>query len=150
MNKLLLLILTTLILEGCQVFGEHTAQPEPVVINTEPVERNILQPPMPSPAEFESVRFIVITEDNLDQQIEEIKQLTGDNWVVYAMTPHDYENLSYNMQEITRIIRHQRDIILYYRDVTQNPQNPTAPETSTDQPVQETKRTLFQRLLGKK
>lgn len=151
MNRLLPLILATLLLEGCQLFQDPPPDPEPIIIKTEPVERRIYQPPLPTSPQFEAVNFFVITADNLDQQIEEIKQLTGDNWVVYAITPHDYENLSYNMQEITRIIRQQRDIIVYYQEATQESQAPMQPEATTQQPPvpeQTPSRNIIQRLMG--
>ena len=35
------------------------------------------------------------------------------------MTPPDYENMAYNLQELRRYIRQQKEIILYYRKATE-------------------------------
>ena len=35
-----------------------------------------------------------------------------------ALTPKGYENMAYNLQEIRRFIRQQKEIILYYRKAT--------------------------------
>ena len=34
------------------------------------------------------------------------------------MTPQDYENMAFNLQELRRYIRQQKEIIIYYRDAT--------------------------------
>lgn len=34
------------------------------------------------------------------------------------MTPQSYENMAYNLQEIRRYVRQQKEIILYYREAT--------------------------------
>ena len=34
------------------------------------------------------------------------------------MAPQDYENMAFNLQELRRYIRQQKEIIIYYRDAT--------------------------------
>jgi hypothetical protein len=36
------------------------------------------------------------------------------------MTPHGYENMAINMQELRRYILQQKEIILYYREATKS------------------------------
>lgn len=69
---------------------------------------------------------------NVQQQIAELRNLTGGSFVVLAITPWDYEKLSGNLQEIKRYIQQQQEIILYYRSVY-NQQN-NASESVHDQP----------------
>ena len=35
---------------------------------------------------------------------------------IFGMTPQDYENMAFNLQELRRYIRQQKEIIIYYRD----------------------------------
>lgn len=40
-------------------------------------------------------------------------------YVLFGLTPQDYENMAYNLQELRRYVRQQKEIILYYRQATQ-------------------------------
>lgn len=55
---------------------------------------------------------------NMAEKIYEIEQQTGSEFVVFAITPQTYENMAYNLQEIRRYMRQQKEIILYYREAT--------------------------------
>jgi hypothetical protein len=66
----------------------------------------------------------VITEDNLEQKIEQIRRLQDADAVVFAITPSDYENMTFNIQELRRYIRQQKEIILYYQEATQPEEQP--------------------------
>lgn len=55
---------------------------------------------------------------NLQQKIAEIEAKLGSDFVIFAMIPSDYENFAINIQEIQRYLNQQREIILYYREVT--------------------------------
>lgn len=55
---------------------------------------------------------------NLQQKIAEVEAELNSDFVIFAMVPPDYENFAINMQEIQRYINQQREIILYYREVT--------------------------------
>ena len=55
---------------------------------------------------------------NLNQKIAEIEKELGGEFVIMAITPKGYENMAYNLQEIKRYIKQQKEIILYYRDAT--------------------------------
>lgn len=112
------LLALTLSLSGCGLFQKQT-QPEPVEIQTKPREVAIYQPPFPAPVRLEPVRWFVITADNLEEKLAELRDLQGGNYVVFAMTPQSYENVSYNIQELRRYIGQQTEIILYYREITQ-------------------------------
>ena len=39
---------------------------------------------------------------------------TNNDYVFYAVSVHDYENLAFNMAELYRYIRQQKEIIIYY------------------------------------
>ena len=122
-------ITTILLLSGCTTFGvgglfkgkpkEVPVIPE-VKIVTEEVPMNIYHPPLPQEIKLQDVEFFVISERNLDEQIKKIEKLLDGGFVVFALIPQDYEAMAFNLQEIKRYILQQKDIILYYRSVTQN------------------------------
>lgn len=91
--------------------------PEVKVI-TEEVQTHIYHPPLPQEVRLEDIRWMVLTKDNIDEQIAEAEKLLGGEFVVFAMIPTDYENFAWNIQELRRFIRQQKEIILYYREAT--------------------------------
>jgi len=104
-----------LFLVGCQA-----AQPpiQPVKIITETVQIEVYQPVLPQQMKLDEVSWYVITEDNLEEKIAEIKKFSGTDFVVFAITPSGYENMAYNFQEMRRFILQQNEIITYYTEVT--------------------------------
>jgi len=55
---------------------------------------------------------------NLDQKIAEVKKELGGEFVIMSVTPTGYENMAFNLQEIKRYIKQQKEIVLYYREAT--------------------------------
>ena len=64
------------------------------------------------------IYFFIINKDNYDEKVQEVEELLGGNFAVFALTPTGYESMAYNLQEIRRFIRQQKEIILYYRKAT--------------------------------
>ena len=115
----LVLGLTTLSLVGCNSMGAREPRQIPEVkVITEEVRTEIYHPPLPQEVRLEDMRWMVLTKDNIDEQIAEAEKLLGGEFVVFAMIPTDYENFAWNIQELRRFIRQQKEIILYYRDAT--------------------------------
>lgn len=117
-------------LAGCSMLP-RLSDPAPYVppevkVVTEQVRMPIYQPPLPAEIRLENVQWYVITENNLEEKIAEIESFIGGEFVVFAMTPQGYENMAYNMQEIRRYIRQQKEVILYYRSATQEDTGTTA------------------------
>lgn len=132
--KALTSILLITLLSGCSTlpsFGwGKKKEPEPlppkIVTVTETVPLDIYQPPMPQEISLENVQFFVITKKNLEEKIGEIEKLLGGDFVVFALTPQSYENMAYNLQEIRRYVRQQKEIIVYYREATTEHEGTTA------------------------
>lgn len=125
--RVLSLVVLLSLLSGCSLFAKQTVQPEPIVKTvTKIVPLEIYQPPLPSEIDLTSVDFFVITENNLEEQIKKLESLQGGSFVIFALTPQDYENMAYNLQEIRRYIRQQKEIIIYYREVTTSENDTTA------------------------
>jgi len=118
MNKLFLLSFM-IVLPACSWLKPATPLPlPPVTIITETIQLEIYQPPLPPPIQLDDVRWFVVTENNLDDKIEEVKRFTGTDFVLFGMTPHSYENMAYNFQENRRYILQLLEIIKYYREAT--------------------------------
>lgn len=125
-TKVVLASSAALALTGCASFGlfegfGSSKRPEPlppVKVITEIVKAEIYQPPLPQEISLTDVQFVIITKDNLDEKIADVERLLGGEFVVVAMTPKGYENMAGNLQELRRYIRQQKEIILYYREVT--------------------------------
>lgn len=117
--KLVISSTLILILSGCSIFPKAERVAPEVKIVTEQVAVEIYQPPLPQEIRLEDVRWFILTEENLEEKWEEIKRFQGGDVVVFGMTPMAYENMAYNLQELRRYIRQQKEIILYYRAATQ-------------------------------
>jgi hypothetical protein len=120
MNKINLIAVCGLfLLVGCASTPQPVYQPlPPVKIITETVELQIYQPPLPPEIKLDDVKWFVITESNMEEKIAEIKKFTGSEFVVFGVTTQGYENMAYNLQEIRRYMRQQKEIIMYYREAT--------------------------------
>ena len=88
-----------------------------VDIITKPIERIIVQPVMPREIDLQEPMWIVVTPENLDEQLAIIEEQEGE-LVFLAMTIPDYEVMAYNMQELKRYISELKDVVVYYRKVT--------------------------------
>lgn len=118
--KIPLILIAILLTTGCSslsLFNKEERPPQ-IEIITKQVPVDIYQPPPPAPVSLEDVNWFVITEENLEEKITEIKNILGQEFVVFAMVPQSYENISYNVQELRRYIKEQQQIIIYYRTVT--------------------------------
>ena len=92
-----------------------------VVVTTEYQKQNIPIQTRPKAVEFPPVDWFVITEENLEQKIQEIQSKTG-NVVLFTITPKGYENLALGIAELRRYVKDQQAIIAYYEDaLTEEP-----------------------------
>ena len=95
--------------------------PEPIVKTvTEYKTLEIYQPPLPKAISLQDVEFFVVTEKNFEEQVKKLEKLQSGTYVLFGLTPQDYENMAYNLQELRRYIRQQKEIIIYYREATQD------------------------------
>lgn len=58
-----------------------------------------------------------MSEGNIDEFLERVQNESG-QLVFTAMTIPDYELMAYNMQELRRYILEMKEVIVYYRTVT--------------------------------
>ena len=81
----------------------------------------------PRPVDFGELKVKVITEENVQEVIEEMKTNQG-QFLVYALDPLTFKNLAIGIEEIKRYIQQQKDIIVYYEkaltdDITKGENN---------------------------
>ena len=105
----LFLLLSSIVLSGCGSI-------KTLEIFSAPVEKKIIQPADPRPVKLELLNFDVVTSENIDEFLAQVKKLQkNDEYVFYAISPKNFEVLALNMQEIKRFIMQQQDIIIYYK-----------------------------------
>ena len=104
------LLLLTLLLSSC---GYLRKPEKEIVVQTVEVQKVIPIQPQPKPVDMIDVKFYVVTEENYEEFKEKFMK-TNNDYVFYAVSVHDYENLAFNMAELYRYIRQQKEIIIYY------------------------------------
>ena len=104
------LLLLTLLLSSC---GYLRKPEKEIVVKTIEVQKIIPVQPQPKPVDMIDVKFYVVTEENYEEFKEKFMK-TNNDYVFYAVSVHDYENLAFNMAELYRYIRQQKEIIIYY------------------------------------
>ena len=67
----------------------------------------------PKPVTMKDSDIVVVTEKNLQEVIERIKNTQGE-FVLYAMTDSSFVSLALNFEQIKRFIEDENQIILYY------------------------------------
>ena len=104
------LLLLTLLLSSC---GYLRKPEKEIVIKTLEVQKIVPIQPQPKPVDMIDVKFYVVTEENYEEFKEKFMK-TNNDYVFYAVSVHDYENLAFNMAELYRYIRQQKEIMIYY------------------------------------
>ena len=104
------LLLLTLLLSSC---GYIRKPEKEIIVKTVEVQKIIPIQPQPKPIDMIDVKFYVVTEENYAEFKEKFMK-TNNDYVFYAVSVHDYENLAFNMAELYRYIRQQKEIIIYY------------------------------------
>jgi len=112
-SKILSLLLLLSILSSCSLL------PKEVQVQTKFVERNIPIMGHPVGVDLFPVQFYAVTADNFEEFRERFEKDYGD-FVFFAISVPDYENLSLNMGELKRYIEQQKTIIVYYEKSINN------------------------------
>lgn len=108
-QRALIISVAALFLVGCNTTN-------PLEISTIETRIEIEKPVSPRPVNLSNVNFRVISINNINDLIDEIEQNPDKAW--YMITPRDYENMALNIAELRRYIRQQREIIVYYENIT--------------------------------
>ena len=126
----LALLIAPLIVTACSRSSEKEIVTVPTVVETPKIELpqiRILS--RPSPIKMKNSDIIVVTESNLEEVINRVKNTQGE-FVLYAMTAQSFESLALNFEQIKQFIETQNQIILYYeKAVKKEPNNTIVEET---------------------
>ena len=115
MKKLIVFsILLSLLLSSCSWKAEKE-----IITKAEVYIPTINVVSRPKPLTLRNADVIVITEKNLKEVIQRVKDMQG-SFVVYALDPKSFESLAINMEEIKLYIEQQNKIILYYEKAVSN------------------------------
>lgn len=106
------MILLSLSISSCSLL-----RPKPPVVEIKTIEVKvpITHPTPPSPIQMTGISWYVVSSKNREEFLERIEK--EGNGVFVALTVEDYENLSYNMQEIRRWVNQSKEILFYYRNI---------------------------------
>ena len=118
MKKLVLFLVPLVIL-----LSSCSSKPEKEIVTVETIVKpTIAIAQRPRPVEFDELKVKVITEANVQEVIQEMKNNQG-QFLVYALDPVTFKNLAIGIEEIKRYIEQQNDIIVYYeKAVTDEPE----------------------------
>ena len=86
--------------------------------------------PRPKPVNMADVKFEVVTEENLEEFIEQFRKDYGEV-VFIAMPVRDYERLAINIQDIRRFINQQSQLIFYYETAISEASEATADKNNS-------------------
>lgn len=124
------LLIAPLIVTACSRSSEKEIVTVPTVVETPKIELpQIRIVSRPSPIKMKNSDIIVVTESNLEEVINRVKNTQGE-FVLYAMTAQSFESLALNFEQIKKFIETQNQIILYYeKAVKKEPNNTIVEET---------------------
>lgn len=110
MNRILCLI------SVCMLAACGTPQ---LRVSSAPVQIAVTQAADPTPVQMMPVNLRVVTPDNLDAFLAEMRSSQSNNqFVIVTMQMRDYENLTLNLAELRRYMEQQQAVITFYRRMT--------------------------------
>jgi hypothetical protein len=106
-------------------------EPE-IVIKTKLVERTPLNLEQPAPLRLKNADWIIVTEANIDELINERKENPDDFIAFYSLDDTGYKTLAVTMQQLLAMIREQRLIIAKYKEYYEQTDRSTPEEPKED------------------
>ena len=93
--------------------------PREITVSSKPIEKPELTLPSVDELQFRNVDWVIITEENLEQRLEELKT-SGQPIAIFGLTGEGYENLGLNISDIRALIQQQQAIIIAYENYYKN------------------------------
>ena len=116
--NLKLLLIASLVLSGCSMFGrEYVPDVKAVEVVNVQKKAGIYHPPLPSKVRTKPVEWKVLTPAVMDEYLDDLEKGEAPTNVYYGVSPTGYENLSLNMAEIKRYIKQVLSIVNYYKEL---------------------------------
>ena len=131
MNKIISVIILTLILSGCSWFTDEPRDPIEIESRVQPVP--VFHPPLPEVVTWQEVEWKVLTPDIMRDYLAALDAGEAPTNVFYGLTPEGYRALSENVGDIQRYLTQSKAIIRYYRKnlvetVVREPETPSTEE----------------------
>jgi hypothetical protein len=97
----------------------------PLTVNTVPTNFQIAQPANPPPLQLNSIKFSVVTQATMTTFVAaQIKAQNNANPVFFVLDSNGYKAIRLNIAELQRYIVQQKNMIVYYKNVTSYISNP--------------------------
>lgn len=106
---ILLTLLVSIIASGCGSTGT-----QPVSVVTQEAPRTQLDLPDPEPLSMPTLRWIVVTPENIEQIWSDLENRENE-LVLFALTGQGYQTLSIAVSDLRNYISTQRQIIIEYK-----------------------------------
>ena len=114
--RLWLILITSLFLSSCSLLsGFGWKSEKPIEVRKLEQERVKLNINSPKPLTIESMEWIVVTPENVNEVFKQLEEKNTD-LVLFAITDDGYEKLASDMVLIRNYIAQQRLIIMKYKD----------------------------------
>ena len=107
------LVLLIINLVGCSYFNR---KPEVII---KQVEKPKLELELPEPIDLESVRWVVITEENINDVVANAKTKNGLVFLV-ALDEEGYKTLAINNAKVLKFIKEQKSMLIAYKKYYEN------------------------------
>lgn len=89
--------------------------PQEIVVSSKPLDKPELTLPSVDELQLRPVEWIIITEANLEQRLEELRA-SGQPIAIFGITGEGYENLGLNFSDIRALVQQQQEIIVAYEN----------------------------------
>jgi len=97
------------LISSCSTWDKITK----VEVQTVEVDRVIPTQNRPKALDMSDITWFVVTSENFEEFKKRYTKQNGE-FLFYALSVRDYENLALNMADIKRYIEQQKQIIIYY------------------------------------
>jgi hypothetical protein len=105
--KVLTLLILVITLSGCSLFSRN------ITVDAEVEKIPFIHPSSPNKMFLQEVKWTVMNKERLQEVLDSLGP--DENVAMFVLTSKGYENLSENMAEVTRYIKDQKAVIVYYR-----------------------------------
>ena len=109
--QIILMVIGVMMLGGCA--SKPTIKQ--IEVTTTAVEKLPLSLPNPAPLEMQEVEWMIVTEDNIDEAWQLLKD-KNEGVALFALRHGDYERLALNIKEIRALLGEYIVILSKYRE----------------------------------